>query len=55
VLRVVDGGSGSILSGSQSRDTTIDIIVTGEEAPTIAALAADDRLSVAVLPGQPER
>jgi len=55
VLQVADGRSGSILSGSRSEETTIDVIVTTENAPTIATLAANNQLAVAVLPGQPER
>jgi hypothetical protein len=55
VLAVAGGGSGRILSGSRLEDTTIDVVVTGADAPTIATLAAGDQLTVAVLPGQPER
>jgi hypothetical protein len=54
VLQVADDGSGgSILGGGRSRETTIDVIVTARDAPTIATLAANNQLSVAVLPGQP--
>lgn len=45
-----DGGS--ILGGRRSGDTTIDILVDQADAGVIAALAANDELTVAVLPGQ---
>jgi hypothetical protein len=48
-----DGSGGTILGGGRSRETTIDVIVTARDAPTIATLAANSQLSVAVLPGQP--
>lgn len=55
VLRVAGGGSGrNLLGAGRIGETTIDVIVTAGQAPTIATLAAHRRLSVAVLPGQPE-
>lgn len=48
-----DGPGGSILGGGRAGDVTIDVVVTAADAPMIAALAANDQLSVAVLPGQP--
>ncbi|MPZ25990.1 MAG: hypothetical protein GEV12_05955 [Micromonosporaceae bacterium] len=54
VLRVSDDGSGGgILGGGRAGDVTIDVVISAADAPMIAALAANDLLSVAVLPGQP--
>lgn len=54
VLTVSDSGSGNnLLGGGRSRETTFDVIVAEPDAPIIAALAANNQLSVAVLPGQP--
>lgn len=54
VLGVSDDGSGGgILGGGRGGDVTIDVVLTAADAPVIAALAANDQLSVAVLPGQP--
>lgn len=47
-------GGGGILGGGQGGEATIDVIVSAADAPMIAALAANDQLSIAVLPGQPE-
>jgi hypothetical protein len=53
VLVAVGGdGSGGLLGGG-SRTVTLDVVVTARDAPVIAGLAADNELSVAVLPGQP--
>jgi hypothetical protein len=55
VVGVSGEGSGSgLLGGGSSRLATLDVIVPARDAPVIAALAADNDLSVAVLPGQPE-
>lgn len=48
-----DGPGGGILGGGRAGDVTIDVVVSAGDAPAIAALAANDQLSVAVLPGQP--
>jgi len=53
VLEVADDRSSSLLSGGRSDETTIDVIVSSQDAPTIATLAANNQLAVAVLPGQP--
>jgi hypothetical protein len=45
-------GSGILGSGGRARDTTLDVIIPASDGPTVAALAADDALVVAVLPGQ---
>jgi hypothetical protein len=45
-------GSSGVFGGVRSRDTTLDVIVAAGDGPTIAALAAADSLSVAVLPGR---
>lgn len=53
VLEVADDRSAGLLSGGRSEETTIDVIVSSRDAPTIATLAANNQLAVAVLPGQP--
>lgn len=50
-----DGSGPGLLGGGGARSATLDVIVPVRDAPAIAALAADNNLSVAVLPGQPER
>lgn len=59
VVGVSGGASGSGLLGggdtSGGRGATLDVIVNARDAPDIAALAANNDLAVAVLPGQPER
>lgn len=54
LVAVGGGGQGGLLSGG-SRTVTIDVIVAAQDAPVIAGLAANNNLSVAVLPGQPGR
>ncbi|QSB15734.1 flagellar biosynthesis protein FlgA [Natronosporangium hydrolyticum] len=49
-----DGSDSGLLGGGGgSRTVTLDIVVPARDAPVIAALAADNELSVAVMPGQP--